>query len=523
MWTNHVHSLGRRGAAVLLLLIGLLTACGAPSGAANQPAATVEVIVGDLAANATASGALRAARAATLESPTTARIQDVLVRAGQRVAAGEPLLTLDATDLAMNLRSAQGSLRQAEAKLADLLSDPTAAERAAAEAAVAGAQAQLDELKAGPSELELASLQASVRSAEASYAAANADLTGAQNSVSDADRAAAEAQLAAAQLQLRNAQDANEENTNQATDAALREAQQSVAAAQAQLDDLNRGADTTAAQNNVAAAAARLESARADFERQIAGPTAAQLAQAEAQLADAQAALAQLQAGPTAAQRAAAEAAVVQARLAVADAEEALAKATVAAPFDAAVTDVHAQPGEIAAGPVVSLVDLDSLEVVLQVDEVDVGSLTSGQPATVTLESFPSEEIAAEVASVAPAAAAANSGLVSYDVRLRLGDTDLPLLAGMTANAELVTAEKRDVLLVPNEAIQVDRTRGVYSVRRQTAQGVEEVEIVIGLRDNQYTEVREGLSAGDVLLVGGETESPFGPDSAFQPDGPFGD
>ncbi len=89
----------------------------------------------------------------------------------------------------------------------------------------------------------------------------------------------------------------------------------------------------------------------------------------------------------------------------------------------------------------------------------------------------------------------------------------------------MTTAEKENVLLVPNEAIQVDRTSGTYSVRRQNGDTVEEVEIVIGLRDNQYTEVREGLSEGDVLLVGGEVESPFGPGGEFQGPGgggPFG-
>lgn len=527
MWTNRNPNVGRRGAAVLLLLVVLLAACGATPGAAGQTAETVEVIVGDLSANATASGTLRAARAATLESSATARVSEVLVRAGQQVAAGEPLVVLDATDLELNVRAAQGNLRQAEAQLADLLGDPTPAELAAAEAAVASAQAQRDDLLAGPSAAELAQLESSLRSAEAAVASANAELTNAASSVSAADLSAAEAQLAAAQLQLRAAEDANEELANQATHATLQAAQQAVAAAQARVNQLREGPDTAAAQGSVGAAAARLESARAEYERQTAGPTAAQQAQAESQLAEAQASLAQLESGPTAAQRAQAEAAVEQARLALAAAEEALADATITAPFAAAVTAVHVQRGEIAAGPVVGLVDLDSLEVVLQVDEVDVGSLAVGQPATVTLESYPEAEIAAEVASIAPAAGASATGLVTYDVRLRLGESGLPLLAGMTANATLVTAEKSDVLLVPNEAIQVDRTSGTYSVRRQVGETVETVEIVIGLRDSQYTEVREGLSAGDVLLIGGETESPFGPDGDFQGpggggNGPFG-
>jgi HlyD family secretion protein len=522
MWNNRDSNVRRRGAAVSLLLVfvALLAACGAAPGAATQTAETVEVFVGDLSANATASGTLRAARAATLESSATARVSDVPVRAGAQVAAGSPLVVLDATDLELNVRAAQGNLRQAEAQLADLVREPTAAELAAAEAGVESAQAQLDDLLAGPTAAELAQLESSLRSAEAAVASANAEVTNVEGSVSAADLRAAEAQLAAAQLQLRAAEDANEELADQASHATLQAAQQAVAAAQARVDQLREGPDTAAAQGSAAAAAARLQSARAEYERQTAGPTAAQRAQAEAQLADAQASLAQLQAGPTAAQRASAEAAVEQARLALADAEEALAKATITAPFDGAVTTVYVQPGEIAAGPVVTLVDLSSLEAVLQVDEVDVGGLAVGQPATITLESYPDTEIAAEVASIAPAAGASVTGLVTYDVRLRLGESSVPLLAGMTANATLVTAEKRDVLLVANEAIQVDRTSGTYSVRRQVGDTVEEIEIVIGLRDNQFTEVRDGLAAGDVLLVGGEVESPFGPGGDF--DGPGG-
>ncbi|MBX7253473.1 MAG: hypothetical protein K1X50_15945, partial [Candidatus Promineofilum sp.] len=72
---------GRLWPAVLVaVLAGLLAACGASPDAAAQAGETVEVIVGDLAANATASGVLRASREATLDSPTTGRVTAVLVR-----------------------------------------------------------------------------------------------------------------------------------------------------------------------------------------------------------------------------------------------------------------------------------------------------------------------------------------------------------------------------------------------------------------------------------------------------------
>ena len=520
MWKNRVYpSRWNDALALLLLCAGLLAACSATPGAAVQEAETVEVIVGDLSANATAGGALTARRSAALQAPAAARVTEVLVRAGQAVTAGQPLVSLDTTGAALDVSAAQLDVRLAETKLAGLQAAPTAAELAAAEAAVAAAQASLDALQAGPTAAELASFEASLRAAAASVAAANADLSSAQSSVTAADLAAAEASLAAAQIQLTQAREANEENTNQATHDVLMAAEQAVAQAQARVDDLRAGPDTAAAQGSVGAAAARQQAAQADFDRQTAPPSAAQLAAAESQLASVAATLADLTEGPRAAEVAGAEADVASARLALADAEDALARLTIVAPFDGVVTAVHVQPGEIAGGTAVELIDLGSLQVVLQVDEVDVGSLAVGQAATVSLTAFPGVTIPAEIAAIAAAAGANAGGAVTYDVRLELAPTDLPLLAGMTADAALVTAEKRDVLLVPNAAVQVDRTSGTYSVQRVSADGAtEEVSITVGLRDDDNTEVTSGLVAGDRVLLGGSI--PSGLQQQFEGGGP---
>jgi multidrug efflux pump subunit AcrA (membrane-fusion protein) len=129
-----------------------------------------------------------------------------------------------------------------------------------------------------------------------------------------------------------------------------------------------------AAISSVVAAAARLDSTQANYNLQARGATATQLAAAESQLAQAKATLADLQEGAMVEQIVIAEASVEQARLALADAEEALAQATVVAPFDGVVTAVHVREGEIASGVMVELADLSRLEVVVPVDEVDIGT-----------------------------------------------------------------------------------------------------------------------------------------------------
>jgi multidrug efflux pump subunit AcrA (membrane-fusion protein) len=75
------------------------------------------------------------------------------------------------------------------------------------------------------------------------------------------------------------------------------------------------------------------------------------------------------------------------------------------------------------------------------------------------------------------------------------------------------------VLLVPNQAIDVDRTNGTYSVMFVTGDSVEQVPVTIGLRDNQFTQIKSGLNAGDELAVGNTV-----PLATFSQagDGPFG-
>ena len=352
---------------------------------------------------------------------------------------------------------------------------------------------------------ELAASEANVRLAEASLWSASASLATVNSSISYSQIQAAEGALLAAQLNLQNAQEVNQENPNQATHDVLMDAYQAVAEAQAQLDTLMAGPDQGqlgAAQGSVASAAAGVDGSQANLNIQVGGATASQISASESQLAQARATLANLIEGASDEQMRSAEARVEQARLSLLDAEDALSKATLVAPFGGVVTAVHASEGEFASGVVVELVDLDSLEVVLEVDEVDIGALAVGQPATVTLETWPEEEIEGEVLAIAPSAESSlGSALVTYQVHLALGQTELPVRVGMTANANLTTAESKEVLLVPNEAINVDRQAGTYSVSLVLGETVQQVEVTVGLHDDQHSQIVSGLNPGDELLV----------------------
>jgi HlyD family secretion protein len=208
------------------------------------------------------------------------------------------------------------------------------------------------------------------------------------------------------------------------------------------------------------------------------------------------------------------EAQVAQARISLANAQSRLADAQLVAPFDGVVTAVYLAEGEWATGPAIELTDTSSLEVVLDVDEVDIGLISPGQRTRVTLETWPEEEFEGEVVRIAPTGSTQNE-IVTYQVHVRLDSKDRPVRTGMTANAELITTERDGVLLVANRAITVDRDEGKYFVHRVDGETVSRTEVTIGMRDGSYTEVTSGLQEGDSVVIDyAQSDFPFGPDGS---------
>jgi len=512
----------------MVLLIGLFVAL---SGRRNQATAaeiggTAVVFVGDLAESVSASGQVAAVRQAALSLTASGVVEQVNVAVGDTVQAGDVLVQLDTAALARAVASAELEVTAAQADLDALLADPTPEDIAAARAAVRNARARLDDLLDGPSEDELAASKASVRAAQANVSAAQADLQATQD-VSEADIMEAQANLQDALDQQQAAHDIwtrladceeNEDGSHTCTPVDnnymetatqnVQSAKAKVALAQARLDELSapdahRIASAQAALN---AAVARYDAAVARHEALVLGATDAEIAAAQADLAQAQASLENLLSGPSETDVAIYETRVAQAETALQQARNALADAILVAPFDGVITAVHVNQGERATGLAVTIVDRADLEVILSVDQVDLGRLTVGQPAVATLETWLDEEISATITAIAPRAMDSESGVAAYEVHLSLGETTLPVRVGMTANADLITARQEGVLLVPNAALTADRQAGTYSVDRvhtdaQGNQTITAVPVTIGLQDDQYTQIIDGLSEGDQVRL----------------------
>lgn len=231
------------------------------------------------------------------------------------------------------------------------------------------------------------------------------------------------------------------------------------------------------------------------------------LAVAKAKLDDAQREFDRLKNGADAVDIAAAQARV--------DAAQAtLNLARVITPFAGTVTEAYPLPGDqVAAGATAFRMDnLSSLLVDVEVSEVDINSVSIGQPVTLSFDAILGKEYHGEVVEVAQTGTVVQ-GVVNFKVTVELTDADQDVKPGMTAGVNIVVKEMQDVVLVPNRAVRlVDGERVVYLL--VDGQSVM-TDISLGASSDTVSVVAGGdVKEGDTVILNPPVE--------FGPGGPFG-
>ena len=255
----------------------------------------------------------------------------------------------------------------------------------------------------------------------------------------------------------------------------------------------------------------------------------AQVAQAQATVAEAQAQLArleevyrlsngrvpsktELQTGRANAARAVAairvaQANVVASRAQLAQTQTQRARAIIRSPVSGVVLARQIDPGQTVAAsfntPTLFVIaeDLSKMKLEVAIDEADVGAVQVGQKANFVVDAFPGRTFPAQItrvdlgsnltvssasSSTGTTTASATGQVVSYAADLTVANPSLQLRPGMTATADIVTSERKDVLLVPNAALRFkpstgDGDRGIagsltFRPRRQGAERTVKVE-----------------------------------------------
>ncbi len=179
----------------------------------------------------------------------------------------------------------------------------------------------------------------------------------------------------------------------------------------------------------------------------------------------------------------------------------------VRAPIDGHVIKLDLEQGE----PVVpsssygsgtelcTLADLDHPVFRGTVDEIDVGRLTEGMQARITLGARPEQELQGELTQIALKAQSVNNA-VQFEVKMAVqAPQDLTIRSGYSAVARIQLQRADDVLILPERV--VDFRDGQAYVLLPSADGeASEHAIQIGLSDGLRVEVRSGLAQGDTVL-----------------------
>lgn len=153
--------------------------------------------------------------------------------------------------------------------------------------------------------------------------------------------------------------------------------------------------------------------------------------------------------------------------------------------------------------------DLTKMQIEASVVEADIAKVKEGQKVEFSVDSFP-DEIFEGVVTQVRNNPITTSNVVTYQVIIGIDNKDLKLKPGMTANVDIITAQKQNVLLVPNKALRFYTTDEKGEVKRYKDKGVwilkdkkpVRINVTTGVSDDDKTEIssRE-IKAGDEVIL----------------------
>ncbi|GCE48942.1 multidrug resistance efflux pump [Thermosporothrix hazakensis] len=413
----------------LFLALILIVSPWLISLAVRPPYALASTVAGNIAVKLSAPGVLKARALYNMQFRETGQVSEISVYVGQRVRQGQVLAKLTVDDTLLRA--------------------------------------------------DVSKQQEAVDAAQAAVDTARTNLNAAQQHLNYIQSTNA-ATLASAQQELQ------QQLAVCTTEVCRKQARNTFTRVQNQLN-----VDNTAAQNQLNAANAQVESAQGTL--QI----------AQVQLAEAQKKL-----------------------------DEVLTGALLTAPVNATVAAIHGTVGQIISGeqhteqPFIVLADTDSYTIAAQVNETDIGRVRRGQPALFTVQPYPGQTFRATVSTVETVGETINKK-VMYTVHLQVDQQsikDAQLYSGMSTQVTITTDQRIGALLIPTSALEfaekalqagkVEQSR-VASLLPLVQQGrkrhivlqwrdgvLEPLVIDVGLNTGKYVEVLSGLQNGDQVVIG---------------------
>jgi HlyD family secretion protein len=191
--------------------------------------------------------------------------------------------------------------------------------------------------------------------------------------------------------------------------------------------------------------------------------------------------------------------------------EEQLSYTDIISPLDGIVLSRDVQMGDAvssilvlgsSATLVMTLGDTSEVYVKGKVDESDIGKVYLGQPARIKVESFKDKTFTGKVTKISPMGVEKDN-VTTFEVRVSIQNPGGELKAEMTANAEIILEEHKNVLQIPEGAILYDKDKkaSVEIPDPKGKEGKNKLAVNIGISNGAKTEVLSGLKEGDQVVL----------------------
>ncbi len=187
------------------------------------------------------------------------------------------------------------------------------------------------------------------------------------------------------------------------------------------------------------------------------------------------------------------------------------ASATITAPAAGIVGDITLVPGMTLASQtnsqssaavsqkIATITTGNTIAGQFSVAEIDVGTIKEGEKATITLDAFPNMTFTGTVSGV-DRTGVVSSGVTNYPLTITLDPTSADILPNMSATANIITATKNNVLMVPSSAIQTSGNQSYVRILRNGHPV--SMPVQTGISSDTQTEIVSGLSDGNQIITG---------------------
>ena len=201
---------------------------------------------------------------------------------------------------------------------------------------------------------------------------------------------------------------------------------------------------------------------------------------------------------------------VKQARTKLEDAEESLASLTILAPTpgiaivrDSYMTrEKYKNDDQVWPGwPLIGLPDMSELRAKVEVSEIDISRIDTGQVATIRLDAYPDTVFSGRITTISSLARNKDrdSKVKVFDTTILLNNVDDKMLPGMSVNCDIIIEQIPDTIFIPLEALFLDEGRSVVYVKK--GGGFNKREIITGAVSDNHAVVAEGLEEDESVAM----------------------